>query len=51
MHQSTTLAHNFSCLEIINNNQNQQQAPAQLLQHDTAARVRAKTPGKSGQGI
>jgi hypothetical protein len=51
MHQSTTLAHNFSCRETINNKQNQQQTPAQKPQHDTAARVRAMSPGESGQGI
>jgi hypothetical protein len=51
MHQSTTLAHNFSCGETINNKQIQQQKPSQKPQHDTAVLVRAKSPGESGQGI
>jgi hypothetical protein len=51
MHQSTTLAHNSSCEETINNKHYQHQSPAQKPQHDTAARVRAKSPGEIGQGV
>ncbi len=51
MHQSTTLAHNSLCWETINNKHYQHQSPAQKLQHDMAACVRAKSPGEIGQGV
>jgi hypothetical protein len=51
MHQSTTLPHNSSCGETINNKHYQHQSPAQKPQHDMAACVRVKSPGEIGQGV
>ena len=51
MHQSTTLAHNSSCGETINNKHDRHQSPVQKPQHDMTAHVQAKSPGEIGQGV